>query len=373
MNTQLWVATRKGLFILQRNGSGQWCIDRTAFLGVPVSMVLFDGRSERAFAALDHGHFGVKLHRSDDGGRRWVEGAAPAYPPKPDDVEDIDPMRHEPIPWDLKLIWSLEAGAVEQPGRLWCGTMPGGLFRSDDDGGSWQLVRSLWDHPQRCEWFGGGADFPGIHSILVNPADPDVVTVAISCGGVWMTTDGGSSWDCRADGMWAAYMPPGEARNPNRQDPHRVAQCRARPEVLWAQHHNGIFRSDDGSTSWREISDVPLSSFGFSVAVHPGDPDTAWFVPAVKDEERVPVDGKPAVTRTRDGGASFDVLRNGLPREHAYDLVFRHGLDVASDGEQLAFGSTTGSLWTSDDQGDHWQAVSHHLPPVYCVRFVEMS
>jgi hypothetical protein len=371
MGTELWVGTHKGFFALRREASGGWRIDRTAFLGVPVSMVLHDGRSKRGVAALDHGHFGVKLHYSDDGGRSWEEGVAPAYPPKPDDVEDMDPMRHEPIPWDLKLIWSMEAGTDEQPGRLWCGTMPGGLFRSDDNGESWELVRSLWDHPKRREWFGGGADYPGVHSIVVNPAEPERIGIGISCGGFWASEDGGGTWDCRADGMWAAYMPPGEARNPNLQDPHRVVQCRERPDVLWAQHHNGIFRSEDGAGSWSEITGVSPSSFGFAVAVHPHDPDTTWFVPAVKDEVRIPVDGKVVVTRTRDGGRSFEALRNGLPQEHAYDLVFRHGLDITPDGESLAFGSTSGSLWISEDQGDRWETVSRHLPPVLCVRFVE--
>ena len=113
----------------------------------------------------------------------------------------------------------------------------------------------------------------------------------------------------------------------------------------------------------------PVSSFGFGVAVHPTDPDTAWFVPAIADRNRIPVDGQLVVTRTRDGGETFDVLREGLPQEHAYDLVFRHALEVAADGTTLAFGSTTGSLWISDDQGDTWQTLSRHLPPIYCVRF----
>lgn len=371
MSTELWLASHKGLFVLRRESSGRWRVDRTAFLGVPVTMVLVDGRSGRSFAALDHGHFGVKLHCSDNGGRDWTESTPPAYPPKPEGVEDVDPVRREPLPWDLKLIWSLEAGTPAQPGRVWCGTMPGGLFRSDDDGGSWNLVRSLWDDPRRRQWFGGGADYPGIHSIIVNPAEPERVIVGVSCGGVWVSEDDGASWNCRADGMWAAYMPPGEARNPNLQDPHRLVQCRDRPAVLWAQHHNGIFRSEDGSASWREIAEVPPSSFGFAVAVHPKDPDTAWFVPAIKDERRIPVDGRVVVTRTRDGGRSFEVLREGLPQDHAYDLTFRHALDVAPDGETLAFGSTTGSLWISENQGEEWRTVSEHLPPVNCLRFAQ--
>lgn len=148
-----------------------------------------------------------------------------------------------------------------------------------------------------------------------------------------------------------------------------MVQCPAAPEVLWARHHNGVFRATDGAASWHEITSIQPSVFGFAVAVHPRNAEIAWLVPAVKDEMRVPVDGKVVVARTRDGGKTAEVLRNGLPRQHAYDIVFRHCLDVDDTGERLAFGNTTGSLWATDDQGDSWQTVSTHLPPVYCVRF----
>jgi hypothetical protein len=171
--------------------------------------------------------------------------------------------------------------------------------------------------------------------------------------------------------MRAAYMPPDQAHDPVVQDPHRVVQCRSAPAVFWTQHHNGIFRSVDDLGSWTEITTASPSTFGFALAVHPDDPDTAWFVPAQKDEKRVPVDGAVVVTRTRDGGKTFDVLRRGLPQEHAYDLVYRHGLDVGADGATLAMGSTTGSLWVSVDQGDEWQTVSTHLPPIHAVRFAD--
>jgi len=135
------------------------------------------------------------------------------------------------------------------------------------------------------------------------------------------------------------------------------------------QHHNGIFVSSDEGRHFRELTDVAPSAFGFPVVVHPRNPDTAWFVPEIKDEKRIPVGGQLVVTRTRDGGRSFDVLTNGLPQQHAYDLVYRHALDVAGDGNSLAFGSTTGNLWVTDNQGDTWHTVSNHLPPIYSVRY----
>ncbi|MBI4718819.1 MAG: exo-alpha-sialidase [Planctomycetes bacterium] len=371
MSDRLYVATRKGLFTLERgSGGAPWRICRTAFLGDQVTMVLPDTRDNHVYAAIGHGHFGTKLHVSADGGMNWEERTAPAYPEPPAGApEDRCPVRQIPIPWRLEYIWALEAGGADQPGLVWCGTLPGGLFTSRDRGASWELVRPLWDRPERKKWFGGGMDYPGLHSIVVDPRDSRRVTVAVSCGGVWVTTDGGESWNCRADGMRAAYAPPEHAYDPAIQDPHRLVACPARPETMWVQHHNGVFRSTDGATSWHEITEVPPSTFGFAVAVHPRQPDTAWLVPAIKDERRIPVDGKVVVVRTRDGGRSFEVLTQGLPQEHAYDIVLRHCLDVDRSGDRLAFGSSTGSLWTSDDQGDSWRTVSSNLPPIYCVRF----
>lgn len=369
MEPRLLVATRKGLFILEyaRAAKPRWRISRTPFLGDPVTMVLKLPESRSLYVALDHGHFGVKLHRSDDDGQSWREIAAPEYPPKPDDVEDIDLFSGQSIPWSLKRIWSLAAAPT---GELWCGTMPGGLFRSPDGGASWEMVRSLWDHPARKHWAGGGADWPGIHSLIIDPRDSNHILIGVSVGGVWATRDGGVHWEARTAGMRAAYMPPEQAGEPAAQDVHYIVNCPSAPDVLWCQHHNGVFRSLDGGRQWREITTVQPSVFGFTTAVHPQDPDTAWFVPAIKDEQRLPVDGKLVVARTRDGGESFEVLRSGLPQEHAYDLIYRHALDVDASGEKLAFGSTTGGLWASEDGGDHWETIAVHLPPVYCVRFI---
>jgi hypothetical protein len=367
MSDEILVSTRKGLFTVARKKAG-WKIDKVDFLADNVSIALHDRRAGTSFAALDHGHFGVKLHRTTTDGT-WEECATPAFPPKPDDLVDTDRWG-KPLPWSVVRVWALETGGADEPSVLWCGTIPGGLFRSHDNGSSWELVRSLWDHPGRKQWFGGGADLPGIHSICVDPRSSKTVRLGVSCGGVWQTDDGGETWNCRADGMRAEYLPPDQAGDPNGQDPHLLTQSASAPDRLWVQHHNGIFQSRDGSKSWTEVKDVKPSSFGFAVAVDPKDGDTAWFVPGIKDEHRIPVDGQLVVTRTRDGGKTFESLRNGLPQEHAYDLVYRHALAIDETGDRLAFGSTTGGLWVSEDQGDRWACVSHTLPPVHAVRFM---
>lgn len=373
MSDQLFVATRKGLFSFGRSAGGQWTIATGSFVGDNCTLVMHDPRDSAIYAALDHGHFGCKMHRSEDGGKTWAEIGVPAYPKRPEgEKPEVDSMGRT-VPDSLKLIWALTPGSARQKGRIWCGTIPGALFKSDDHGSSWQLVSSLWNHPDRKKWFGGGADWPGIHSVIVDPRPPHDkrIIAGVSCGGVWVSEDDGQSWTCKAKGMRAAYMPPEQAFDPVIQDPHCVVQCPAEPAKLWAQHHNGIFRSIDDSETWVEITDVKPSVFGFPVVVHPRDGDTAWFVPGIKDEKRIPVDGKLVVTRTRDGGKTFQTLSKGLPQEHAYDVVFRHAMDLDETGNRLAFGSTTGNVWLSEDHGDSWRGLSTTLPPVYAVRFVK--
>ena len=301
MEDRLHVGTRKGLFELRR-GKAAWEIEGVHFLGDPVSALLAEADGA-VYAALDLGHFGAKLWRRD-GTSAWRELAVPAFPPKPADALD------DPHSWSLGKIWALEPGGV--PGRLWAGTMPGGLFRSDDGGASWALNDALWRMPERRQWMSvAGGEQPGIHTVLVDPRDPSDVRVGVSIAGLWASRDAGASWRIINRGMYNEYMPPERREDPIAQDVHRLARCAAQPEIMWCQHHNGVFRSQDAGANWREVTAIRPSKFGFAVAAHPRDPLTAWFVPAIKDERRVPVDGKVVVARTRDGGESFELLSQG--------------------------------------------------------------
>lgn len=357
----LQVATRKGLLSMRRSAQG-WQLGRPHFPGEPVTQFAVDAARGDWYAALRLGHFGVKLKRSSDGGASWQDVAAPAFPPKPTE----GPFKDDATPWSVDLVWALEAGG----GRLWAGAMPAGLFVSDDRGESWQLVESLWLRPDRPQWFGGGYDHAGIHSILVDPRDPAHLTIAISCAGVWQTRDAGASWANTSEGMDAgAYMPPQRRFDGNVQDVHRLSACAAQPDVIWAQHHGGLYRSTDGGLHWQPLPNPAPSAFGFAVAAHPTDAQRAWFVPAHSDQQRMPVDGRMVVNETSDGGASFRSHAEGLPARDAYHLVYRHALACADDGRTLAMGSTTGGLWVSEDAGARWECVSRDLPPIAVVRF----
>jgi hypothetical protein len=367
---QIHVASRKGLFTLDpEDDDGR--ITSHVFTGDPVTAVLHDPRDGTLYAALNLGHFGVKLHRSDDGGANWQEIAAPAHeeekekPPLDPMSGDWPPKKEGP---SVEMIWTLVPGGTDQPGTIWAGTLPGGLFVSRDKGENWALNESLWNQPSRPHWFGGGYDSAGIHSVLVDPRNSARIIIGVSCAGAWISEDGGASWES-GTGMRNAYMPPDKAYEPVAQDPHRLAQCIDAPEIVWCQHHNGIFRSTDGARSFTEIEAEAPSLFGFAVAAHPHDPETAWFIPAVKDEFRYAVDARMAAMRTSDGGKSFEVFTQGLPQENCFDLVYRQALDVDGAGERLVMGSTTGNLWLGEGGGTSWRQVQAYLPPIYQVAF----
>jgi photosystem II stability/assembly factor-like uncharacterized protein len=281
-------------------------------------------------------------------------------------------------------IWNLTFGNDDQPGRIYAGTIPGGLFVSEDGGDTWELNRPLWNHESRGgdlfagdatsenQWMGTPAaiDYgvfePGLHSIITDPNDDDHLYVAVSTAGILETTDGGHSWAGRNKGMTNDYSPDPEA--PWAHDPHFVSCCSSDPQCMWQQNHCGVFFSEDGAQSWRKVS-VPESGvhFGFPIVADENDGKTAWVVPAHSDMQRMAINGGLCVARTDDGGESWTTFRKGLPQENAYDIVLRHCLDIS--GDTLCFGSTTGNVYLSEDRGESWQCLGTNFPPVYSVRF----
>ena len=353
------LGTRKGLLTLQKN-NGEWNVGSTDLPGVPISYAWHDNRNNRTWAAVAHGHWGTKLYRKN--GADWEEVTGPAYP----EGEEI----RDGVGATLQYIWQLESGGTDRPNRILAGTIPGGLFISDDGGDTFQLNESLWNHPSRkTHWFGGGYDEAGIHSIIVDPNDSDHMFIAVSCAGVFETTDGGKTWEVRNKGMDAPFLPDPEVEVGF--DPHRMVMVGQHPNVFWQQNHDGIFRSTDSCKNWERVDEKGTGPayFGFAIAVDDADPETAWVVPAHSDEIRASIDGKLQVCRTEDGGKSWTSLTEGLPRKNCYDLIYRHGL-VHSNGT-LVLGTTTGNVFVSEDRGESWEQAAGFLPPVYSVQIVE--
>ena len=357
---QLLIGTSKGLVVFAKK-AGQWKAAAVHFRGFPVSMVFVDERSGTWWLGLAHRHWGQKLHRSVDHGKTWDEVPMPTYP--------AGAEVRVGKPAVLKKMWCMAHGGAGRPGHLWLGTEPGGLFFSADNGQHFHLVESLWQHPSRMDehqWFGAGRDEPFIHSIVVDSRDSDHVYIAVSCAGIFETKDGGQTWQPRNAGLKAAYLP-----NPNVEvghDPHLLLACRQNPDVLWQQNHCGIFRSKNGGRSWDDVTDKNgLADYGFALAIDEQDPIRAWVIPAVSDVERVAPDLSLVVCRTEDGGQTWQPLRRGLPQETCFDIVFRHSL-VRKNG-LLVFGTTTGNLYLSENDGDEWICLSNNLARVDYVAF----
>ena len=361
MHNKLLVGTRKGLLIMNRDG-GDWQVESAHFEAIPVVYAFRDSRADTIWVSLDHGHWGGKLHRSRDMGASWEEVEAPKY------YEGAACPPDFSIPAKTNYIWLVEPGGVDEPERLYVGTDPGGLFVSDNGGDSFQLVDTLWHHPSNTHWFGAGRDHPGTVAIQVDPRDSRRLTIGISVGGVYVSMDGGESWEARNRGLYADYLP--DPLHEHGHDPHIILASPSNPDVLWQQNHCGIFRSENGGLQWRDISDRNggPAGFGFALAVDDEDERVAWVAPAVSAEYRVPVDRALVISRTEDGGETWQDLRAGLPQQHCYDLVFRHALDKT--GDTLAFGTTAGNFYISDDRGDHWRCLTHNLAVVYSVRFM---
>lgn len=342
MKSTLLLGTRKGLISYTFKNS-TWKFEKLSFDGIPVSIAYADERNGTWWACLDHGHWGVKLHRSSVRGRSWQEISAPTFP-EGEEVKDG-------IKATTRYIWAMNHGGIHHGSRLWLGTDPGGLFMSEDGGDSFTLNHALWSHPTRkTGWFGGGRDLPGIHSIVVDPRDDNHIYIAISCAGVFETTDGGLTWHIRNKGLKAEFLP--DPTQETGHDPHILVAAPSNPDVLWQQNHCGIYKSNDGGKLWQDISETNgPARFGFAIAVAEDNADQAWVAPAIADENRIAIDGALCICRTDDGGKSWVQQRNGLPQEHCFDIVYRHAL--ATSGNGLAFGTTTGNVFFSDDRGDH--------------------
>lgn len=386
----VWIATRKGTFKVQKSG-GRWQTALVGHLGTSVNYVARDPNTQRLWALLGHGHWGAKLSISDDDGATWRDN--PAQVKYPEGARYIgqdmfeDATSEFGVGWKTNIrnatllkLWVIGFG---NDGAIWIGTIPGGLFESRDGGASFELNRPLWNHESRggdlfngdgtgeTQWFGtpaseGGEFAPGIHSIAVDPRNPQRLLIAISTAGVLETNDGGRTWRSRNKGMTMEHNPDPEAEWGH--DPHVIELCRSSPDHVWQQNHVGVFYSNNGAENWSKVS-APSDGvhFGFPVTVDAHNGKVAWVVPGQSDAQRMAINGGLFVARTDDGGASWRQQRKGLPQEGAYDIVYRHALDNSED--VVAFGSTTGNLYLSEDRGESWSAVSNNLPPIYSVKF----
>ncbi|MDJ0973499.1 MAG: glycosyl hydrolase [Planctomycetota bacterium] len=353
-SNRLLIGTRKGLLEVTR-GDGGWSLGEMQLPGQPIAYACRDPRNGSIWASIDHGHWGVKLSRSTDDGATFEEVEPPKYP--------------EHTGKTARYYWVLEPGHADTPERFYVGTEPGGLFVTNDDGKTWQLDEALWALCTEHKWMGGGRDNAGVHSICIDPRDPNHVYVAVSCASVLETTDGGATWAYRSEGMRNDYAPEGTESKPYGHDPHFIAMAPSNPDVLWQQNHFGVFRSTNGAASWDDLTQPPLVNFGFPVAAHPTREETAWIIPMDSDSKRVAIDGSLCVMRTDDGGSTWAEQREGLPQKGTWDFPLRHCLDVGTDGETLAFATTSGNLYVSEDGGGSWACLTNNLPMVYSVRF----
>ncbi|MEM8789473.1 MAG: exo-alpha-sialidase [Pseudomonadota bacterium] len=342
----LLLGTKKGAFVLRAVAG--WQPEGPYCDAAPVNHMIGCPQTGRLWAAVG-GWFGPGVWRSDDLGATWEKSDTGLAYDAGDGAEVV-------------AIWSL----ARRDGTLFAGAQPAGLFESQDGGATWAHIRGLRDHPTRPDWPPGGAGLT-LHHIVADPVNTDRIWVGISSAGVFGTTDGGTTW---------APMNTG-TRNDYAEDPYPVfGQCVhglvqvPGSDRLYQQNHCGMYRSDDGAASWVSIEAGLPSTFGFPVAVHPEDPDTVWLVPMNGDAAgRYPPEGRPGVWRSRDAGATWEVLRSGLPAR-GYFTVLRQAM--CADAAGLSFGTTSGAVFRSTDDGETWTTLAEHLPAVLSVEAVAL-
>jgi hypothetical protein len=348
----LMVGTRNGsvLFWSDRARRPWHRIERQA--GWSVNALSYDQRAGAIYAATNSDTVGkgMAIQRSLDRGATW--SVLPSNMPFDDDRRA----------WQL---WQVAPGHASRPRELWAGTREAGLFRSQDDGATWQGMSGLNNHPTHTSWHEGGAGII-LHTIVIDPEVPSRMYVCVSAGGVYRTEDSGATWQPINRGVRADFLV--DACPVAGHCPHKLALHPARPAVLFQQNHCGVYRSDDRGDTWVDISAGLSSRFGFPIAVHPHEPNTVYVVPHVSDKQRVVPDGRMAVWRSRTGGESWECLTRGLPSDNAWLTILRESLAMDTcEPAGIYVGTTRGQLFYSRDGGDHWELLADSLPPVVSV------
>ena len=371
--TLVLVATRKGAWLYRADAAREaWQVDGPHFLGHVISHLVLDPRDGRTLlAAAKTGHLGPTVFRSTDLGRTWKEAAKPPAFARAANEEKPRAVDHT--------FWLTPAPA-SQPGVWYAGTSPQGLFRSQDGGVSWEPFSLVNDDPDYRKWMGtvqdGTPDGPKLHSIILDPRDPDHLYFAMSGGGVHESTDGGRTFTPLLDGL--EVVEGFDGSEPTFHDPHCVRLCPSDPDRLYQQNHCGIYRLDRPSKRWIRIGkNMPadVGDIGFPMVVHPRDADAAWVLPMDGTDvwPRTSPGGKPAVYGTRNGGETWERLDAGMPREQAWWTVKRQAMCAdAADPVGLYFGTTSGELWASTDEGRNWRPIARHLPEIYAVETAEL-
>ena len=352
----LLVGTTKGAFLLQSNAQRKrWKVGGPYFHGQAVYAMTYDGRGgQHRIWASTQSIWGTLLRFSDDFGKSWTnpQEAAIRFP--------------NDSGVSLKNIWQISIGRPEEPNVLYCGVEPAALFETRDAGETWFLVRGLFDHPHRHRWMPGNGGL-ALHTIVLDPTDKQRMYVAISAGGVYRTDDGGGTWTAKNRGIRAMFMP---NKYPEfGQCVHKIVMHPIRPERLFLQNHWGLYRSDDHAETWTDIANGVPSDFGFAMVMHPKNHDWVYVVPVESDEFRCTCDGRLRIYRTRNAGASWEPLMRGLPQRGAHETVLRDAMTVDSfDPVGIYFGTRSGKLFSSADEGRTWQKILEGLPPVVCIR-----
>lgn len=358
MTALLMIGTSKGLFLARSEDDRRsWEVSGPLHPMTDVYAVGVVPRAgtPRLLAGVTSSHWGPSVTTSDDLGTSWHE---------PDSAPLAFPAGTE---GSVRRAWQFAASPAE-PDVVYAGTEPSALFRSTDGGRTYSLIEGLWNHPHRPTW-GAGYGGQAIHTVLPHPDDPDRVLVAMSAGGVYTTADGGTTWSASNTGIKAYFLP--DPFPEYGQCVHKVARDCADPQRLYAQNHHGVYRSDDGGSSWQSIADGLPSDFGFPMVAHPHRTGVIYNFPLTADGMRFPPDHRCRVYRSPDAGKTWEALERGLPTEPFHLSVLRDAM-CADNGDPAGvyFGSRSGEVYASRDEGDSWSLVAAHLPEVLCVRAV---